>query len=491
MAEKTLHILIVEDSAFAASLIRGKLTSFPFPTTLHTAASIAEARKILQTGTIDLIIADLNLPDGTGTSLLPPAGTPPTHPVLILTSHKGERAAVESIKGGALDFLIKSREALENLPQHIMRILREWRLVIERRAIEKALKTSEERFRSLFEMVAAGMVVLDINNHIVQVNPAFCDFLGYTAEELLNRAIEDVTHPDDRERTMANYVRLMTTDATPVHYEKRYLRKDGEVVWGYVSVARLAEDEKKERFCIALVQDISNRKQAEEQLRVANQELDAFVYTVAHDLRSSLTPMISIPDILRERLMEQLGREENELLGCIEEMAVKMLNLMEDLLSLAQVGTIERPQKAVDPAGIIEQILNEQKEAIASLGLRIIHEGLPSVRIPATFLTQIFTNLIGNAIRYAGVRGSTITIGGSRRNNRIIFFVRDQGGGIPDGEKGKIFDLFYRGTTGRAKKGSGIGLAIIQKIARHYGGRAWVTNAPGGGSSFLVEMIDG
>jgi signal transduction histidine kinase len=110
--------------------------------------------------------------------------------------------------------------------------------------------------------------------------------------------------------------------------------------------------------------------------------------------------------------------------------------------------------------------------------------------IPYTPLLQIFSNLVGNARRYAGTAGAPIEVGAQRHGQRVLFYVRDHGPGIPENERGRIFETFYRGATTRSIPGSGVGLATVRKIARTYGGRAWVEETAGGGSTFWVEMVD-
>jgi signal transduction histidine kinase len=122
--------------------------------------------------------------------------------------------------------------------------------------------------------------------------------------------------------------------------------------------------------------------------------------------------------------------------------------------------------------------------------LRIKIEDLPSIHIHKTLLIQIFSNLIGNAIQYAGSQGSPIEVGGNRSGEWVRFYVRDHGPGIPKEEINNIFDLFSRGSTGSRIKGTGVGLATVKKIARHYEGKVWVEETPGGGATFWIEFRD-
>jgi signal transduction histidine kinase len=129
-------------------------------------------------------------------------------------------------------------------------------------------------------------------------------------------------------------------------------------------------------------------------------------------------------------------------------------------------------------------------EIITKAGVSVAVGDLPTLRVPRTLLFQVFHNLIGNAIRYGCKPGDVIEVGGERKEEKVRLYVRDYGPGIPEEERGLIFEAFYRGTTGKDNKGTGIGLATVQKIARLFDGRAWVEDTPGGGSTFWVELVD-
>ncbi len=164
--------------------------------------------------------------------------------------------------------------------------------------------------------------------------------------------------------------------------------------------------------------------------------------------------------------------------------------LVEDLLALARAGNIEPPLGLVDTDAALKYILTELDQMISSTGAKVVVEKLPHVKVPESLLIQIFENLIGNALRYAGADGGLIEVGGECFGKNVRFFVRDHGQGIPKEEQGKIFDVFYRGSTGKKLAGSGVGLATVQKIARLYSGQVRIEDTPGGGATFWIELED-
>jgi PAS domain S-box-containing protein len=241
---------------------------------------------------------------------------------------------------------------------------------------------------------------------------------------------------------------------------------------------------------LSVFRDITERKEAEEKLLESNRELDAFTYTVSHDLRTPLTPIIGFAEFLQEEYRECLDEKGMKILAEIQEQGERMLALMEDLLTLARVGKVERSSDPVDTAAVVTEVLELHSADINDKGVRTTLTALPPTRIPATLISQVFANLIGNALRYAVDVDPRIEIGGDREGERLRFFVRDHGPGISAEEQTRIFDAFCRGSTAKAKKGTGIGLAIVRKTARLFGGRAWIEATPGGGSTFWVEFTD-
>ena len=237
-----------------------------------------------------------------------------------------------------------------------------------------------------------------------------------------------------------------------------------------------------------LRKEIAERKRAQAELVTANNELDAFVYTVAHDLRSPLSPILVYAELLQETYKEKLDDQALDFLNGIEHQGNRMMHLMDDLLTLAKVGSLEQPTEPVDVEEVVQQVRIDLGSQLAMGNSEVRIGKLPRVYVPQTMLTQIFSNLLGNAIRYAGNEGGTIEVEGERFGNKVRFFVRDHGPGIPEKEREHIFEVFYRGAAGKPVSGTGVGLATVKKITKSYGGSAWVEETPGGGATFYVEL---
>ena len=360
--------------------------------------------------------------------------------------------------------------------------------ISERKLVEDQLQASEARFRSIFNTAAAGIVILSAYGDILEVNPFFCDFTGYRAHELVGRNVAAITHPGDREIT-ANYYTSLREEPNPItNIEKRYLRKDGQIRWGHASVACVPGLDQADTYCIGLVQDITRHKEAEAKMQAAYAELDAFVHTVAHDLRNPLTPIIGIAEFLQEQASEILDSTALNFLADIEKTGYQMLALLEDLLALARVGHVPQPATLVNTRQVVDAVLQSLAGPIAEAGIDLQIGELPPLCLPDTLIGQLFDNLVGNAIRYAGVAGEPIEIGAEHHEKQVSLFVRDHGPGIPEDEIEHIFEAFFRGRISSQVKGTGIGLATVRKIARLYDGDVRVEATPGGGSTFRVEF---
>lgn len=356
-----------------------------------------------------------------------------------------------------------------------------------KRALER-LQASEARFRSIFNTAAAGIAILSPHGDFLEVNPFFCEFTGYPADELVGMRVVDVTHPDDRDMTFDYFSSLRQGGDPVVNIEKRYLRKDGQVRWGHASVACVIGTEQGRDYCIGLVQDITGLKEAEAKMQDALAELDAFAHTVAHDLRTPLTPIIGMAEFLQSHAAETLDQVALSFLADIENSGHRMLALLEDLLSLARVGHVPQPSAPVDTRRVVDEVLANLAFKLAEARVRVEIGDLSPLCIPESLVSQVFDNLIGNAVRYAAIPGEPIEIGETVDENRVRIYVRDHGPGIPEDEVGHIFEVFFRGERARASRGTGIGLATVRKIARLHSGDARVEETPGGGSTFIVEL---
>jgi len=395
-----------------------------------------------------------------------------------------------------LDAVFYSHEALWVLLALLVFFVADLLFVLfQRRKTESALRESVAQTNLLLNSAAEGIYGLDLNGNCTFCNPACLQLLGYENEsELMGKNLHEMIHHTrldgshypaedcqichaylhDSEVHLENEVLWRVDDSSfPVEYWSYPLRKGNKTVGAVVSFL-----------------DITDRKIAEQKLQDINQELDAFVYTVSHDLRTPISAVIGYADLIKELHRDELSDEALSLLNTIEQQGEKMGLIVTDLLALATVGKIEPPEKPVDMNEVLDFVLTELDWEIKKSNIQVNVQPLPSALIPESLLIETFENLISNVLRYAGPDAGPIEIGGTRSGRKISYYVRDHGKGIPEEEQSQIFKVFYRGSTSKEKAGSGVGLATVQKICKQYEGIASVTETPGGGATFLIEMQD-
>ena len=241
---------------------------------------------------------------------------------------------------------------------------------------------------------------------------------------------------------------------------------------------------------LGVFRDITERKEAERRLRQANRELDSFVTTVSHDLRSPLTPLIGFTELLEERYQEQLDGIGRECISEIKKTGLRMKALLEDLLVLARVGQLRNPPHPINVTQVAEDVLLELSDKVLERRAKVKISSLPKIRIPEPLLADLFRNLLGNALKYAAEQNPRIEVCGSQLGDRVQYRVIDHGPGIPEDEREGIFEPFTRGSSSAGSSGTGIGLATVAKIARIYYGNSRVEKTPGGGATFIVELTE-
>jgi len=291
--------------------------------------------------------------------------------------------------------------------------------------------------------------------------------------------------------------RVIESDTPELHIAETQLQASGKQVCLDTNKIPLPNGKGQVVGILGTYEDITDRKkaesdlrQSEERLRAANGELEAFAYTVSHDLRTPLTVILGYAELLQKSLRDRLDEQELNSLSLIYDSGIRMVELTEDLLALARAGQIERPTEPVNTEEVVRDVVCGLAAIITETGVSVEVDELPTLRVPRTLLAQVFHNLIGNAMRYGSKPGDVIKVGGERKGKKVRLYVRDYGPGIPEEERSRIFEVFYRGTTRKNESGTGIGLATVQKIARLFDGRAWVEETPGGGSTFWAEIID-
>ena len=295
MREDLFDILLIEDEDPHAELIQRAFEGYGEHVNIYRTRSLAEARSHLATHTPNLIIADWRLPDGESLALLPDHSDPLATPVILMTSYGNERIAVEALKSGALDYVVKSPESMMDMPHLAERAIEQWAVRAERARIQKALKESESQFRLLAENASDMISRHTTDGTFIYVSPACYLMVGYSPDELIGKLSLDFIHPEDLPH-FENFISKEPSMSTTFTFAYRAQHKDGQYVWLETS-ARFILDEKTGSVVEiqAASRDITERKHAEDALQLAHQNLqEAYERTIegwvhALDLRDRET----------------------------------------------------------------------------------------------------------------------------------------------------------------------------------------------------------
>jgi PAS domain S-box-containing protein len=294
MPEDTFHVLLIEDEDPHAELIERAFEDQSDRFTIQRVKSLTEARAFIQKQEPDLIIADWRLPDGESMELLPSHHDPLFTPIILMTSYGNERIAVEALKSGALDYVVKSPESMLDMPHIAEKAIDAWRARAERIHMQKALLESEAQFRLLAENASDMIARLTTDGRMLYVSPASKTILGYEPEELTGKISFDLMHEEDRPWVMRLFEKRSIKNSYTIAY--RALHKQGYYVWLESSARAVFDKNTGELIEIQTAsRDITQRKKNEEALQLAHTNLqEAYEKTIegwvrALDLRDRET----------------------------------------------------------------------------------------------------------------------------------------------------------------------------------------------------------
>jgi len=319
MSNEIIHILLVEDEDPHAELIKRAFEDYEDEFRLHRVHSLSEARIWINKNQPRLIIADWRLPDGESLELLPNHLDPLATPIILMTSYGNERIAVEALKSGALDYVVKSPESLLDMPHLARKALDQWTVRADRIHMQEALSESETHFRLLAENASDMITRIKVTGKMFYISPACKSILGYTSEEMIGHSCFQYIHPEDMpmiKKLLRQYSKNHTYTVT-----HRSMHKDGSYIWLETSARAILDDETQTIIEIqATSRNITERKRAEEALKNAHDQLrEAYERTIegwvrALDLRDKETEGHTqrVTEITI-RVAKQIGFTEEEL----------------------------------------------------------------------------------------------------------------------------------------------------------------------------------
>ncbi|MCI0343588.1 MAG: PAS domain S-box protein [Planctomycetales bacterium] len=356
-----------------------------------------------------------------------------------------------------------------------------------------ALARAEERARAIVETSHEAFVAINAEGRITQWNRAAEATFGWAAPEALGRVLaETIVPPRLRTAHREGLARFLATGEGPVvgrRIEMEGLHRDGREFPVELTITALRAGDS--WVFNAFLHDISERKRAQRaiegksaELEAANRELEAFTYSVSHDLRAPLRAVEGFASILEKDFAPRLDGEGLRLLGVVRKNALRMSALIEDLLALSRLGRQALELVPLDMAALAREAAAEATAAAPGRPIRVEVGDLPSARGDRSLVLQVWQNLLANAVKFTcGRDPAVVEVTGRASDSEVVYSVRDNGAGFDMRYAEKLFGVFQRLHTQEEFEGTGVGLAIVQRIAHRHGGRVFAEGRPGEGAT--------
>ncbi|MEE9564848.1 MAG: PAS domain-containing sensor histidine kinase, partial [Candidatus Hydrothermarchaeaceae archaeon] len=386
-----------------------------------------------------------------------------------------------AVREGAQDYLVKGQMDNNLLARAI-------RYAIERKKAEEALKESEEKYSTLVEKGNDGIIIIQ-DGLLRFVNSKMVEIAVFSLKDVIGKPLIDFISPEYRELVVDRYKKRMSGEEVPSQYEAEILSKDGRKIPVEINASVIEYEGRPADM--AIIRDITERKQVEEELRRYATELEEanrlkrlFIDVMTHDLLGPAGAMMNAAELL----LDEAEGAERELSEVIEESAKKQMEIIElagTLSKLKSVGEMEK--ESLDLKEAVDKAVEDTEHLFKAAGMRVENNVTESIPVNAnSVIGNVFSNLLSNAARYAA-DGKKVVIDALEEDESHTVMIKDYGPGVPDKYKEDIFERFTR----KAKvgvKGSGLGLAIIKSIMDIHDGKVWVEDNPEGGAVFKVSL---
>jgi PAS domain S-box-containing protein len=348
---------------------------------------------------------------------------------------------------------------------------------------------TERLFRIIVESSPSGVVMVDRRGTIVLVNREIERLFGYSRDELIGESIERLVprrFQDGHPRARQDFLDDPLTRSIGAGRDLSGVHKNGTEIPVEIGLNPIETEEG--FFVLASVVDIGARKQAEDELRRSNQELERFAYVASHDLQEPLRTVSSYVQLLSRRYRDRLDADAGDFIDFTVEGVRRMQHLIEDLLAFSRVGTRGAPLVPTSMQAAFEGTLASLRASLDESKATVTADPLPMVVADAGQLVQLLTNLVGNALKFHAADPPRVHVGAGRHGRLWTVTVEDNGIGIAPEYFERIFVIFQRLHSREEYAGTGVGLAICKRIVERHGGRIWVESVPGRGARFSFTL---
>jgi hypothetical protein len=503
-----VKILLVDDSP--ENLVSLEAALEGLGQQLVLARSGMEALRYLLDDDFAAILLDVKMPEMDGfqtAELIRSRKRSRDVPILFLTGYKNEEHLFRGYDLGAVDFLFKPivPEILRSKVSVFVELSRNTALL---RRQTDVLRKAEQKFRSLLEAAPDAMIISSEDGRISLVNSQAEAMFGFRREELIGGSIHmlvpdwtcgplsggaaQFVWPSSQRELWArgkNGVRFpVEMSLSPLQTEEGLLLTSAI---RNITERKRADEEIRE-LNATLEQRVAERTQellhSNEALRQSNDDLNQFAYAASHDLQEPLRMISLYSQMLQRKYTGRLDEGADQFIGFVVGGAKRMEMLLKDLLTYSQTGSSNMgPAQPVSCGNVMQKVLLNLQASIEQSCASITWDSLPTVNAHEIWIVQLLQNLIGNGIKYRSAEPPTIHVCAKRREDDWLFSVKDNGIGVEREYTQQIFGIFKR-LHGQNYPGTGIGLAICQRIVERYGGRIWVESNPSGGSVFCFSL---